>query len=142
MVTPFVADPSRRGLTGAALLGESLVEVDGDVDKLPGVFQPRIATWLDVPWRQATGYDFMFRTTAGTRPEPTPEQREMSVFMGVLSQIGTVDHTVVEALLVANQSFDPSLLRSPELEEKVTRWITDGCTPPTPDPQRPPEIAA
>jgi 2-polyprenyl-6-methoxyphenol hydroxylase-like FAD-dependent oxidoreductase len=139
---PIFGQGISSGLIAALMLGDASKDVDGDLGRLPQVFQPRIASWLDVPWTQATGFDFMFPTTVGDRPEPTVEQTKMRGYAATLSQIATVDPTVAEAVLVANQSFNPSLLRTPELEAKAARWIAEERVPPASDPARPPELNA
>ena len=90
----------------------------------------------------AVGFDLRFPATIGERPEPTPEAVEMGHYMNVLAQMGTVDVEVVEALLIANQTYNPGLLRDPELVAKAEQWVADGRTPANTDPARPPRLAA
>ena len=52
--------------------------------------------------------------------------------------MSTVDHGVAGAVLFANQSFDPSLVRTPELLAAAESWVRDGRSPAASDPARPP----
>jgi 2-polyprenyl-6-methoxyphenol hydroxylase-like FAD-dependent oxidoreductase len=139
---PIFGQGISAGLQGSMILADSFDDVEGDVEKLPRTFQPRIAAWLDIPWGQATGFDLAFPTTTGTRTDPTPEQQAMAEYVNVLAQLSTVDHKVAEAVLVANQSFDPGLLRKDELRAKADQWVAEGRTPPPSDPTRPPEVVS
>ena len=124
------------------MLGETIAAVDGDLDRLPGVFQPKLAARLGYAWQTAVGFDLRFPQTVGERPEPTPEAAEMGAYMDVIAQLGTEDVEVLEALLTANQTFDPSGLRSPALAAKVEAWVAEGRRPVHTDPSRPPSLAA
>jgi hypothetical protein len=137
---PIFGQGISSGLKAAVLLGETLDELGDDDNSLPGNFQRRLAAWLDVPWGQATGYDFAFPTTVGERPKPVPEQLAFAKYVDVLSQLSTVDPSVAEAVLVANQSFDLKLLHTPELSAKAAKWVADGRTPPIADPAKPPAL--
>ena len=66
----------------------------------------------------------------------------MAAYVDTLSQMSTADHTVAEAVLIATQSFDPTMLWAPELQAKAERWVQDGRTPAPADPSRPPEPSA
>jgi hypothetical protein len=104
-------------------------------------FQSRLASWLDIPWMQATGFDLAFPTTTGPRPDRSPEQQRWPPYVDTLSQLSTVDHTVAEAALIATQSFDPTMLVAPALRAKADRWVQEGRTPRPSDPMRAPELS-
>ena len=139
---PIFGQGISSGLKGAQILSETLDDVGDDLEKLPREFQPRLSAWLDIPWAQATGFDLAFPTTIGARPERTPEQLQMAAYVDTLSQMSTADHTVAEAVLIATQSFDPTMLWAPELQAKAAQWVHEGRTPAPADPLRPPEPSA
>jgi 2-polyprenyl-6-methoxyphenol hydroxylase-like FAD-dependent oxidoreductase len=127
---------------GAVMLGESITRVDGDLNQVFADFQPKLAARLAYPWQTAVGFDLRFPETVGERPVPSPEQIEMGKYMDVVGQISTTDVDVLEAVLTANQTYDPTGLRSPDLQAKVTAWIESGRRPTNTDPARPPRLAA
>ncbi len=127
---------------GAVMLGETITELEGDLDRLPGMFQPKLASRLRYAWQTAVGFDLRFPETVGERQEPTAESAEMTGYMDVLAQLGTADVEVLEAILVANQTFDPSGLRAPALVAKAKAWVAEGRRPVNIDPTRPPRLAA
>jgi hypothetical protein len=45
-------------------------------------------------------------------------------------------------MLLANQTFDPGLLRVPSLMAKAEAWVAEGRTPTNLDPARVPALAA
>jgi hypothetical protein len=139
---PIFGQGITSATVGAVTLAETIKERGRDLNGLGPVFQPKIAEWLRRPWGTSTGYDLAFPTTVGNRPEPTPESIEMARYLDVLAQLATVDVSVAEAVLVANQTFEPSLLQDPELVAKAKAWVDEGRTPPTPDPSRPPSLSA
>jgi 2-polyprenyl-6-methoxyphenol hydroxylase-like FAD-dependent oxidoreductase len=127
---------------GAVMLGGSLTHVDGDLDQVFRDFQPKLAARLGYPWQTAVGFDLRFPETVGERPVPSAQQAEMGKYMDVIGQIATTDVEVLEALLTANQTFDPSGLRNPDLQAKVKAWVDSGRRPTNTDPSRPPRLAA
>jgi hypothetical protein len=90
----------------------------------------------------AVGFDLRFPETVGERGEPGPEAAEVGRHMDALAQLGTVDVSVTEALLLSTQLFEPERLRHPDLVAKARAWIAEGRTPPPCDPSRPPRLAA
>ncbi len=67
---------------------------------------------------------------------------EMGRHMDALAQLGTVDVSVTEALLLSTQLFEPARLRHPDLATKARTWIAEERRPPAWDPGRPPRLAA
>jgi hypothetical protein len=126
---------------GSVLLGETIGEVDGDLDRLPGVFHPALAARLRYPWQTAVGFDLRFPATVGERPTPRPESIEFGRYLDVLAQLATADVEVLETMLLANQTFDPAILRDPTLVAKAKAWVDEGRTPVNPDPTRVPPLA-
>jgi 2-polyprenyl-6-methoxyphenol hydroxylase-like FAD-dependent oxidoreductase len=126
---------------GSVLLGETIEEVDGDLDRLPSIFHPKLAARLRYPWQTAVGFDLRFPETVGERPEPSAESREFGRYMDVLAQLGTADVEVLETVLLANQTFDPSVLHDPALVAKAKAWVDDGREPANLDPTRVPPLA-
>ena len=126
---------------GSVLLGETIGEVDGDLDRLPGVFHPALAARLRYPWQTAVGFDLRFPATVGERPTPSPESIEFGRYLDVLAQLATADVEVLETMLLANQTFDPAILRDPTLVAKAKAWVDEGRTPVNPDPTRVPPLA-
>jgi hypothetical protein len=61
--------------------------------------------------------------------------------MDVLAQLGTADVEVLETVLLANQTFDPSVLHDPALVAKAKAWVDDGREPANLDPTRVPPLA-
>jgi 2-polyprenyl-6-methoxyphenol hydroxylase-like FAD-dependent oxidoreductase len=139
---PIFGQGISSGLKAATVLAHTLEEADGDDAAVPARFYATFTGWLDTPWNQAIGFDLAFPTTAGPRPESTPERQEAARYADVLAQMSTVDHEVAGAVLFANQSFDPSLLRTPELEAAVESWMAEGRAPAASDPERPPAAVA
>jgi 2-polyprenyl-6-methoxyphenol hydroxylase-like FAD-dependent oxidoreductase len=138
---PIFGQGISSGLMAAATLAATVAELEDDPAAVPSTFYRRFSTWLDTPWHQAIGFDLAFPTTVGPRPEITPERAEALAHLDVLLQVATVDHDVAAAVLIANQSFDPTLLRTPELEAAAKLWVDSGRTPAVSDPARPPAIA-
>lgn len=139
---PIFGQGISNAVMGSVMLGRTIGDLEGDLDRLPAVFPQELAQRLAYPWQMAVGFDLRFPATIGERPEPTPEAVEMGHYMNVLAQMGTVDVEVVEALLIANQTYNPGLLRDPELVAKAEQWVADGRTPANTDPARPPRLAA
>jgi 2-polyprenyl-6-methoxyphenol hydroxylase-like FAD-dependent oxidoreductase len=139
---PIFGQGISSGLMAASTLAATLAEHGDDPAAVPGTFYRRFATWLDSPWHQAIGFDLAFPTTIGPRPVVTPERAAALRRVDVLLQMATVDHDVAAAVLVANQSFDPTLLRTPELDAAARAWVDAGRTPAVSDPACPPAIAA
>jgi 2-polyprenyl-6-methoxyphenol hydroxylase-like FAD-dependent oxidoreductase len=135
-----------QGVTGACLgsvlLGQTLVEVDGDVERLAGAYFPKLAARLGYPWQTAVGFDLRFPETVGERPDPSPAALESGRYMDVIAQLATADVEVLETMLLANQTFDPSVLRAPSLVAKAEAWVAEGRTPANLDPARVPALVA
>jgi 2-polyprenyl-6-methoxyphenol hydroxylase-like FAD-dependent oxidoreductase len=127
---------------GSVLLGETIVEVDGDLDRLPAAFHPALAARLRYPWQTAVGFDLRFPETVGERPAPSPESIEFGQYMDVIAQLATADVGVLETMLLANQTFDPGVLRDPALVAKAKAWVDDGRTPANLDPTRVPLLVS
>ncbi len=123
---------------GAVTLGQTLTDLSGNVDGMPKEFFARQAARLQFPWQLAIGYDLQFPETVGERSKPTPETLERARYMAALAQLATEDRAVNEALLLAPQMYDPTLLFAPEIRAKVEAWIADGRTPRFTDPSTPP----
>lgn len=138
---PIFGQGISSGLMAAATLTATITDVGDDPGAIPRTFYNRFATWLDTPWHQAIGFDLAFPTTVGPRPEITPDRAEALAHVDVLLQMATVDHNVAAAVLIANQSFDPTLLRTPELEAAAKEWVDAGRAPAVSDPATPPPIA-
>jgi 2-polyprenyl-6-methoxyphenol hydroxylase-like FAD-dependent oxidoreductase len=136
---PMAGQGISSACLGAVILGETLREVDGDLNRLPLVFQSRLAERLTYPWQQALGFDLQFPATEGSRAEPTPEGLDSARYLASLAQLATVDVAAGEAIGLASQLFDGSYLRTPELVAKVEAWVAEGRTPPNTDPTRPPQ---
>jgi 2-polyprenyl-6-methoxyphenol hydroxylase-like FAD-dependent oxidoreductase len=126
---------------GSVLLGATIGEVDGDLDRLPALFHPALAARLRYPWQTAVGFDLRFPDTAGERPAPSPESIEFGGYVDVIAQLATADVQVLETMLLANQTFDPGLLRDPSLVAKAKAWVDDGRTPGNLDPTHVPPLA-
>lgn len=135
---PIFGQGISSALKAATVLAETLRAADGDDAAVPASFYRDFTAWLDTPWNQAIGFDMAFPTTTGPRPAPTPERRAAARHADALAQMSTVDHEVAGAVLVANQSFDPSLLRTPELLAAVESWIAEERSPAVSDPAHPP----
>jgi 2-polyprenyl-6-methoxyphenol hydroxylase-like FAD-dependent oxidoreductase len=127
---------------GAVMLGESIANVDGDLNDLFRDFQPKLAARLGYPWQTAVGFDLQFPETVGERPTRSAEAIDMGKYLDVIAQMATDDVGVLETLLTANQTFDSSVLRSPELMAKAKAWTDAGRSPAHTDPSRPPSLAA
>jgi 2-polyprenyl-6-methoxyphenol hydroxylase-like FAD-dependent oxidoreductase len=123
---------------GSVMLGDAITEVEGDVDRLPGAFQPKLASRLSYPWQTAVGFDLRFSETVGERSPPSPESIEFGRYMDVLAQLGTADVQVLETMLLATQTYDPSGLRDPVVVAKADAWVAEGRKPANIDPTRPP----
>ncbi len=114
---------------GAVILGAAIEDVDGDLARLPQLFQPRLAERLAFPWNTAVGFDLQFPGTTGDRPAPSPGAEERATFMRALSELATVDDEVNEAFLLSIATFDPSVLTTPAFVSKVQAWTADGREP-------------
>ena len=66
----------------------------------------------------------------------------MAAYVDTLSQMSTADHTVAEAVLIATQSFDPTMLWAPELQAKAENGYAKGAHPGRLIRARPPEPSA
>jgi 2-polyprenyl-6-methoxyphenol hydroxylase-like FAD-dependent oxidoreductase len=126
---------------GSVLLGEAIGQVGGDLNRLPAVFHPALAARLGYPWQTAVGFDLRFPETVGEGPDPSSEAIEFGRYMNVIAQLSTADVQVLETMLLANQTFDPSVLRDPWLVAKAKAWVDDGRTPANLDPTRVPALA-
>jgi hypothetical protein len=127
---------------GSVLLGEAIGEVDGDLDRLPGIFHPALAARLRYPWQTAVGFDLRFPETVGERPVPGPESIEFGRYVDVIAQLSTADVGVLEKVLLANQTFDQGALHDPSLVAQAKAWVDDGRTPANLDPTRVPPLVA
>ena len=116
--------------------------MDGDLDRLPAAFHPTLAARLRYPWQTAVGFDLRFPETVGSAPTPSPESIEFGEYMDVIAQLATADVGVLETMLLANQTFDPGVLRDPALVAKAKAWVDDGRTPANLDPARVPSLAS
>lgn len=137
---PIFGQGVTGAVMGASMLGDALIEVDGNLDILPRIFQPRLAAQLAYPWQTAVGFDLSFPETVGDRPQLNPSATEARAYLEVLGQLATSDASVFEAILLANQTFDRSGLYDARLVEKAKAWVHDGRTPSTTDPLRPPAL--
>jgi 2-polyprenyl-6-methoxyphenol hydroxylase-like FAD-dependent oxidoreductase len=135
---PIFGQGISSGLKAAMVLADTLRAAEGDDAAVPARFYRDFTAWLDTPWNQAIGFDLAFPTTTGPRPDPTPERQAAARYADVLAQMSTVDPEVAGAVLFANQSFDPSLVRTPELLAAAESWVRDGRSPVVPHPARPP----
>jgi 2-polyprenyl-6-methoxyphenol hydroxylase-like FAD-dependent oxidoreductase len=122
----------------AVTLGQTIVDADGDLDKVPREFYTRQAARNVFPWELATGYDFSFPKTVGERPTLTPEFIERGRYLSTLSQIATEDLEVNEALLLSTHLYDRSRLFQPDFKAKVEAWQAAGRQPRFTDPESPP----
>jgi len=138
---PMAGQGISATLLDAVILGETIADHEGDRDALPGAFQSRQADQMKFPWSVAVGFDLQFPETSGERPEPSPQGAEDARYMDVLSQVATVDPRVVEALMLANQTFDRSGLRRPDVVSRVAAWSDEGSPLPNTDPTRIPVLA-
>jgi hypothetical protein len=127
---------------GSVLLGKTIGEVDGDLDRLPAMFHPALAARLRYPWQTAVGFDLRFPETVGERPAPSPESIEFGRYMDVIAQLSTADVGVLEKVLLANQTFDQGALHDPSLVAQAKAWVDDGRTPANLDPTRVPPLVA
>ncbi|WP_261566563.1 NAD(P)/FAD-dependent oxidoreductase [Frankia gtarii] len=127
---------------GAVTLGQTIVDADGDLAKVPRDFFARQATNNVFPWELAIGYDLRFPDTVGQRPTPTPELLERGRYLDTLSQVATEDLEVSEALLLSTHIYDRSRLFEPDFVAKVEAWRAAGRRPRFTDPTRPPWEAA
>jgi hypothetical protein len=127
---------------GSVMLGQAITELEGDLDKLPGVFQPRLAARLAYPWHAATGFDLLFPETEGERPKPNTETAERHRYMDILTQVATADLEVQETILLASQTFNPGLVRNARNRGKVDAWVAEGRKPGNTDPTRVPSLTA
>ena len=123
---------------GALTLGETLVDVDLDVERLTPEFQRRLARRMEFPWRQALAFDFKFAATVGERPAAGPNAAEEAAYRKAVGALSTVDIEVARAASLSAHLLDPSLLRTPEVAAKVTAWIAAGHESPYTDPTVPP----
>jgi hypothetical protein len=139
---PIFGQGISNAVMASVLLGESLTDARGDLNEVSARFPAQLAQRLAYPYQMAVGFDLRFPATVGERPAATPEQAEMGRYMDVLAQMGTVDVEVVEALLIANQTYNPGLLRDPKLIAKAEQWVARGDKPANTDPSRPPQLAA
>jgi 2-polyprenyl-6-methoxyphenol hydroxylase-like FAD-dependent oxidoreductase len=126
---------------GSVLLGDAIEQVDGDLDRLPAFFHRALAARLGYPWQTAVGFDLRFTETVGERPTPSTETVEFGRYLDVIAQLSTADVLVLETMLLANQTFDPGLLRDPSLVAKAKAWVDDGRTPANLDPTHVPPLA-
>lgn len=139
IANPIFGQGISNTMAGTVLLREVLAE--GDLDDLGNRFHPRLAERLAYPYRTSTGFDLQFPTTVGERRPSTPESRQFAEYMGVLAQIGTVEVSVAEAILNATQTYNPGLVRAPELVAKVRQWVAEGRHATNTDPTSPPPVA-
>jgi len=137
---PMAGQGISTACVAAVTLGETLTDVDGDLNCLPGAFQVRLADRMTFPWQTAVGFDLRFPEPEGERPEPTPEAAKMAGYMANLAQLATVDYGAAEAILLSTQTFDRSPLREPGLVARVEAWVASGRRPPHADPTRPPAL--
>jgi flavin-dependent dehydrogenase len=123
---------------GVRTLEHTLLNVDFDLEKLTPEFQARLAERMQYPWRQAIGFDFEFAATVGDRPTESPSAAKQAAYRTAIGELSTVDVDVAAAAALSGHLFDPSLVRTPEIVEKVTAWISEGRTSPYTDPTVPP----
>lgn len=106
----------------AVVLGDTLKDLDGEMNLLPREFQGRLAERMKFPWETALTFDFQFPGTIGERPELTPEAEKEARYVATLRQLAG-DPEVIEALLLSSGTFDKSRLHAPALAAKVERHL-------------------
>lgn len=131
-----------QGMTVAALeasrLGERIVALEGDLDRLPGAFQEDLRACVEFAYTMATGADAAYPETEFVNADrPPPENTEF--FAGV-EQVATEDPEVARDILRATGWFDADLLAAPELIGKVERWLEAGSRVRHNDPTKVPEV--
>ncbi len=137
---PMNGQGTSTACMGAVLLGETLVDVDGDMDRLPAEFHSRLAVRSEFPWQVAIGYDFQFPETSGDRSLVSAEMTELNKWLAVCRRASFSDLEIFEAVSLVPQTFDPSLVYQPHIVEKVEAWRAaqpEGSEPDVPVVQTP-----
>ena len=87
---------------GSVLLGETIAEVDGDLDRLPAAFHPTLAARLRYPWQTAVGFDLRFPRNCGGAPRSESRvDRSFGESVDAIAQLAApADVGVLETMLL------------------------------------------